>query len=269
LGLTLVVGALGAPPAFAAKSRTKASASGKAGKPLRRLYDRKKKPLESGPLMVAGQHASAADYRDLRKACVALLKRFDPATHFFVGTGRDPAPIIAFLQNLGGRDLATNFPASGGLPEFGDSIASWLGASGAEMARYFRALIPSHVPKSGRTVVLVDVTGSGKTPVSFAPEVEKWLAREGSRSKVAMAAFANRLNPMPKGVVTIRTTPFPGVDRYMYYPFEGVISEFDRHKIGKDSLRDLLSRPMYHEYRKAIRRRMKRDRTLDKFLRKL
>jgi hypothetical protein len=137
------------------------------------------------------------------------------------------------------------------------------------MARYFRQLIASHVPKSGRTLVLVDVTGSGKTPVSFAPEVEKWLAREGSRSEVAMAAFANPESVMLKGVKTIRTTRFPGVDRYMYYPFEGVISEFERHRIGKDPLRDLRSREMYHEYRKAIRRRMKRDRVLDRFLRKL
>jgi len=276
-GLVLLVGALGPHPASAAKKKKfkLAAKEGKVGRPLLRPYDGRKKPLKSGALVIFKRfhsddaHVSESDYRELSNASMALLKRYDPAKHYFVGTGRDPAPIIAFLQNLGGRDLATSFPASGGLPSFGGTQADWLDASAAKMSKYFRKLIPSHVPKSGRNLVLLDVTNSGKTPYTLAPAVKKWLKSQGSSSKVVKLAFTSFPNEMPRGVKAIDTAPFPRVDDYMHFPYEGVVNEFPQHSIDSRRLRDLKPRRKYAKYRKAVLRRMKRDRTLDKFLRKL
>src|SRR5689334_23322349 len=57
-------------------------------------------------------HVTKAQYEDLSNGVQALLKRYHPDKHYFIGTGRDPAPIIAALEDLGGRALAMNFPAS-------------------------------------------------------------------------------------------------------------------------------------------------------------
>jgi hypothetical protein len=267
-GLTLVLGTLDAGSSARAaakkkrpaKAAAKADPRGKAGRPLIRPFDplkAKRKPLSSSSLVTLKEdggsthhrHVDKRDYNELRDASMELLKRYDPATHFFVGTGRDPAPIIAFLQNLGGRDLAISFPASGGVWPGGGSTASWDHASQADFARYLGKLIPRHVPRSGRTIVLLDVTNSGKTPAGIAPKVRKWVKSEGSRSKVVKLAFTQ--NTLENGVKTISTAPFPGVDKYMSSPFEDVVNEFDRHEIGSDSLSDLKPRPQYAKYRKS------------------
>ena len=71
-------------------------------------------PLEDKPLLTIGngRFVGARAYRDLSAAARELLRRYPADRHYFIGLGRDPAPIIAFLQNLGGRQLAINFPAS-------------------------------------------------------------------------------------------------------------------------------------------------------------
>jgi hypothetical protein len=275
--ILLLGAALGADPSAAATARRKRPVAkkpgqrGKAGIKLTRRFDPKKKPLTTGPLVriMHYQHVSQAQYRELRNASIALLRRYDPSTHFFVGTGRDPAPIIAFLQNLGGKDLAINFPAGGGLPGMrgSGSQATWLGANAEEIARYLNKLIPSHVPQSGRTIVLLDVTNSGKTPRSFAPQVTKWLKKERSRSKVIKLAFT-KFN-MPKGVEKIDTKAFPGVDKYMWSPYENVVNEYERHQIGRQRMRTLKPRPQFAKYREAVLQRMERDSKLDAFLQTL
>jgi hypothetical protein len=222
------------------------------------------KPLEEGPIVTIGgqPHVSAQQYNDISAAAMHLLKKYPADRHYFVGLGRDPAPIIAFLQNLGGKRLAVNFPASS------NSSGS---ATKEILARYVARFIPAEVLRSGRTIVFVDATSSGRGLDHYVPLIKPSLRG----AKVIKAAFGVRnagvantsiyTNPGNKRV--INTAPFPEVDRFYVNPYENVVSEYPRHAPGYNKLSELgKPRPEYGQYRKALLRRMQRDRTLDTFL---
>jgi hypothetical protein len=222
------------------------------------------RPLKDGALVtILGQeHVSAGQYRDISAAAMHLLQKYPADRHYFIGLGRDPAPIIAFLQNLGGKRLAINFPASSNGSR---------NATKEILARYVARFIPAQILRSGRTIVFVDATSSGRGLDHYVPLIKPSLRG----IKVIKVAFGVRnsgaatttiyTNPGNKRV--INTSPFPEVDQFYGSPYESVVSEYPRHAPGKDRLSDLARRPEYEQYRKALLQRMERDRDLDSFLR--
>jgi len=67
-------------------------------------------PAESWSIAASG-YVNKREYADLKGGVIELLRRYPRTKYFFVGLGRDPAPVIAFLQNLGEKQLAVNLPA--------------------------------------------------------------------------------------------------------------------------------------------------------------
>jgi hypothetical protein len=208
---------------------------------------------------------SQRKYQDLRNAVVTLLRRYPPSRHYFIGTGRDPAPLIAALQNLGGRRLAISFPASNIVGGSGTSITSDL------MDKYFRRLVPDaglrqEIFDGKRAIVLVDQSSSGKTPHTLAPYIRRYLQRIKSPAEIKKVALTESKDNVYKDVNWISTKPFPDVDRYLYDPYEGVVSEFDHHVLGSDDINSLKPRAAYQRFKQAVLERMKRDPELHKFL---
>lgn len=188
-------------------------------------------------------------YNDLKGASMELLRRYRPDKHFFLALGRDPAPIVAFLQNLGGPNLAVSFTASGkGWP-----------ATQKQWEAYFRALVPAHIWRSGRDIVLIDQTnaGSGRTISLFQPVMQAYLDSIGSKAKIKMLGFST--GTLGGGVELLDVNPYPDVTRYLYQPYEGVVSEYERHVPGSQQLEDVVPRPEYRQYRSAVMRRMVND----------
>ena len=238
-----------------ARSTRRRVSSGPAPRPVLSVPRRRGPPTLGAEEIVhiQGQRFLArSHYEDLKGAGLELLRRYRPDRHFFLALGRDPAPIAAFLQNLGGPNLAVNFTASGkGWP-----------ATSQQWARYFRALVPEHIFDSGRDIVLIDQTnaGSGRTIALFEPVMMEYLASIGSKAKVKKVGFST--GPLQNGVEHIDVAPYPDVGRYLYSPYEGVVSEYERHVPGSDTLETVLPRPAYQQYRAAVMDRMREDRSL-------
>lgn len=246
----------GASAAKAAKARR--------GKPYRKPFKKNASPITDGPLvdLMGRQHLDANAYRDISKAGQYLLEKYPPKDHFFIGLGRDPAPIIAFLQNLGGEQLAINFPASSN-----ESSR----ATPEILATYVEKLVPAAVLTSGRTIVFVDATTSGRALDLYVPRITPAL----KGAKVIKAAFAVQFggsrryaiftNPGDKQVID--TTPFPEVNRFFTEPYENVVAEYPRHGPGTHPMSDIAKPlPQYREFRAALMKRMERDNELDDFL---
>jgi hypothetical protein len=209
------------------------------------------------------QHVDHLQYRDLRAATYHLLKEYPADRHYFIGIGRDPAPIIAFLQNLGGRQLAINFPAS-------SNEASQ--ATQEVLATYVAKLVPPEILTGDRTIVFLDATSSGRALDHYVPRIGPSLngrpffklafgVRSGGQKNTTIYT-----NPGDKRVID--TTPFPEVDRFYTEPYEDVVSEYPRHGPGTHPISDLDSpRQEYRQYRDALNQRMERDPELDHFLR--
>jgi hypothetical protein len=210
-------------------------------------------------------HMTAAQYQDLSLAIRTILKRYPADKHYFIGTGRDPAPLVAALELLGGRPMAMTFPASHIVSDDHDTITPEL------IGRYFERLIPDaqmreQILHGRRKLVLLDQTRTGKTPNSLAPFIQAYLDRIGSRAEIVKLAIAPRGSSLYAGVQRISTQRFSDVGEYLTYPYEGVVSEFPRHLIGTHPISALRPRAAYGKFKAAMLERMKRDRELDRFL---
>ena len=214
-------------------------------------------PLPDGPLahFDGHPHLAARQYRDLSAAAQHLLKEFPPEKHYFIGLGRDPTPIIAFLQNLGGRRLAINLPAS----------SNESGYATKELMRdYVKRFVPAGVLESGRTVVFVDVTKTGRGLDYYVPLIAPSL--NGAKLiRVAFGAEGSAVATVHPTHV-IDTWPFQEVDKFLRPSYE-VLSQYPRHGPGVDPIGDLdTPRPAYREYRRVLLQRMRRDEGLRDFV---
>ena len=253
--LALVALFLASQPAWAAAGRARTRSQ------VRRLYDPRARPLPNGGIVrLSGEgethnHMDQASYTDLRNASIQLLKKYPPSQHVYVGLGRDPAPFIAFLQVIGTRAL--NFPASGGAFQASE-----------ELDRHFTKLIPRSVRFGNKTILLIDQTSSGKTHAALMPLLKRYLKRTGSKVDVKGVAFyeAPRVSMRLRHVETINVTNYPEVGNFLYSPYEGVVSPFERHVPDSEAVEDLTWRPQYERFKDAIRKRAQRDARLDRFL---
>jgi hypothetical protein len=157
---------------------------------IRRVF----KPQAAGTQLPASwtitgnQYVSQSEYHDLRNGCMELLRRYPPDKYFFVGLGRDPAPVIAFLQNLGEKNLAVNLPGTSNIGCIG-----WKGSvnpGDQVVAQHIEAAIPEHILKGERQIVILDVTSTGKTPATFGPYLDTYLQARGNHKPVIRLAFS-------------------------------------------------------------------------------
>jgi hypothetical protein len=221
-------------------------------------------PVTTGPIATISnqQFIDARAYGDISKAAQRMLTMFPADKHYFIAIGRDPAPITAFLQNLGGKSLAINFPASSN--NSGKATAPVLG-------EYVKKLVPPEILASDRTFVFFDATTSGRALDFYVPLIAQNL---GGR-KVIKAAFGLHFNgnsnwsihTNPGDKVVIDTKPFPEVDRFFTAPYEDIVGEYPRHGPGQDSITVLDNpRAEYSQLRQALMQRMERDEQLHGFL---
>jgi hypothetical protein len=225
------------------------------------------------------QYLTDKEYRDLRDGCMALLKQYHPDKCFFVGMGRDPAPVIAFLQNLGEKDLAVNLP--------GTSNIGWRNnVQPADIARHVEAAIPAKILDGSRQLVLVDVTSSGKTPAHFCPHMERYLHDRGNPVPVIPLGMwhqdlrlSNRY-VQGKRVEWFNVTQWTDFQNYngcrgkyegTWNPTSGGhgIAEHQHHKMGPNVQPPTQTNPNYKAFRKALLERMEQDPKLDAFVQEL
>jgi hypothetical protein len=233
------------------------------GKAVNRRYQPSAAPLPPTAIVkinISGtnyDHLTQPMYTQLRSASMELLKRYPPDQHVYIGLGRDPAPFVAFLQEIGTEAL--NFPSSGR----GHTHS-------AELDRHFAELIPAHIRNGQKTIVLIDQTSSGKTHNTMMPLLRSYLQRTGSSVQVKGVAFyssnAVRLQGATPGLETINTTAFPEVNKFMGGIYENIIAPYERHTPSNTPLQSLKWRPQYDQFRQGLGQRIERDQELDTFL---
>jgi hypothetical protein len=167
------------------------------------------------------------------------------------------------LQNLGGKELAVNFPASSNEANK---------ATVPILAEYVKRIIPEEVLRSGKTIVFVDATSSGRALDHYVPLIAPSLQGK----TVIKAAFGvkdgrhNKIYWAPGDKQVIDTSAFPEVNRFYTGLYEDAVAEFPRHAPGTHDIKVLdTPRPEYQQYRDALLMRMERDEQLHGFLKAL
>jgi hypothetical protein len=207
-------------------------------------FDARKTALPRNPLLtIAGRRQlSQRAYDELRDGAKALLKHYDPRRHFFVAVGRSCAPMVALLQNLGGKELAINFPGQGS--GAGDP---WI------FARYVEKLVPRSALQGRHLVLLHDAADWGSTLVDFGRHFGEYLDSVDRRIKVKKVAFFQG----PRG--ELDEPGIEKIDAFRPDRLRGGLSEYGPHEMGVDDLNALVPRQGYVRFQRALLRRMKRD----------
>jgi hypothetical protein len=226
--------------------------------PIKRVF--KPGAKDPGPDSVAviahAPHMNAAEYHDLKAASLVLLKKFSPASHYFVFLGRDAAPISAFMQNLGGHQLAVNFPAASNhanndTPEV--------------MSKYVDRFIPKEALRGDRKIVVVDASATGRGLDYWVPKLQPHLP--GVEVIKAVYLVTGGTLHIPGNKTVFSTSAFPEVDKYFGGDYENVIAEYPRHVPGYHPVADIAQpRPEWTQFRQAVMKRMEADTELDQAL---
>ena len=236
---------------------------------LHDLFDPNAPAIGSGPLTQANieWHGSTTpreflrldQYTQIRDASLELLRRFDPSKHTFIGLGRSPTTIVAFLQNLGlGAERALNIPASGMRKRNPDS-AAW----DQHLAQFF----PLKALTSARDVVVFDRTSSGSSLIQAQQLLSDFLTRRGSGATVKLLAFSSharhpelashpQIGPNRINIDEATTPELYEMNRYSHW------AEYGHHIVGGGSSEGLTRRPEYEQYKGLLAERMKRDAAL-------
>ena len=207
------------------------------------------------------EHLSEAQYRDIRTAALELMGRFPPDRYFYLGVGRDPSPVLAFLENLS-PDISTQIPASG--------IKG--GVQAQHEPEYFRhldRLLPAEVLKGGRSILLVDRSnvGSGRSLNAFRTVLQKYLQARGSSTAVEGVGYVQG-DTIGFGLHVIDYRGFPEMQRFWQSQYEAV-ARYPYNVIGPQKLETLRENPAYGAFRAKMLERMQSDATLDGFLKRL
>ena len=238
---------------------------------IRRVFDRQKPapPARALVTILGNSFVTPVKYRNLRDASLTLLDKYSPEEHYFIGVGRDATPIIAFLQNLGEKRRAINFPGSKMQTDKDTPRV---------MAQYCRKLIPKEALQSGRKIVFLDCSSSGLGLDYWVPKITPHLRGTTKVCRVAFARpnsshnhsgiWSNWAGSQDREVIS--TAKFRDVARYPWNPYEDVVCEYPRHSPGHNSITVLdKPRPEYQQFRDAVMQRMVTDTKLDRFLQKL
>jgi hypothetical protein len=247
----------------------------------------------------SGTHLDPRQYGEIRDASFALMKQFPPDKYYYIGLGRSPASMIAFLQNLSTQkdptDVAMNFPASG--VRWAEPVSYQ-----KNYYKYFDKLVPADVWTGKRKILLVDRVGvyggsrRGNTPyyssgqaggnsiVKMLKVFRAYIKDRGHKVKVEGVGYVPHglSYKFPNDLHHINTKDFPIVDAmgsslhtrpgYSQFGNEGQsfdeIAEHPENHIHESPLSRLRVREAYGKYQRRMFKRMVADKKVDSFLNK-
>jgi hypothetical protein len=196
-------------------------------------------------------------YDSLAWGTQQLLRRHPPNKgRFYLGVGRSSSAIVAYLENLGLGNVG--YLPSDGLKN--DQMTPQLEQT---FASYFQQFIPRQVLANNETIVLFQQSDTGATMTALKPTVERWVASQGSQSKVEVVAYSTKATS--QGVTRIDTRNHQALQELNGDAFKAT-ARYTYHRVGTDAITDLKPRSEFGQFKTALLGRMQEDTGLDKFL---
>ncbi|ALP53296.1 hypothetical protein Tel_09080 [Candidatus Tenderia electrophaga] len=137
---------------------------------------------------VIQRQLKAQEYEQIRDFSAQLMKLYPPDRYYYIGLGKSPTPIIAFMQATGVP--ASNMPLSkfshrtkgrrdGGQLGLSEPLT---GTQLAELERHFDNFIPSKEVLRGRDLLLIDFVQSGRSLIASADHLQDYITKKYSRT---------------------------------------------------------------------------------------
>lgn len=198
----------------------------------------------SPPVITSDKTIPTEALRQIRDVADEILKRFPPQEYAYVGVGRSPSALMAFMKALGLEQIFN-------VPLTGVRGANVLSEEDRELLfQHFDLFAPNSRRSHLRKVVLIDYVQSGKSALRALELFKNYYSNQHEKFEVTMF---NMLEPIHE------IAPFDPDEDYMmdevYDPRplqpEASIFEYPHVQLEKCALADLLKRQdsdMYGEF---------------------
>ncbi|OFZ84421.1 MAG: hypothetical protein A2603_03210 [Bdellovibrionales bacterium RIFOXYD1_FULL_55_31] len=207
----------------------------------------------------------AKSYDETRDVALHILERFPPDQYWYVGLGRSPTPITAFLELLG-VDGITTLPLSG-MKSFDGYKDLPKAELRSRLYSHFDSWLPSAMDLDNRKLLLIDYASTGEGLVTAMREARSFaeLHRPGTEivslglfrmEKTKEALLANQIIPLQ--------VPEAMGDAMVYSAFDKVAKMQSWHP-WDDTRASLTTRPEHQAFKDFLSEQMARDRILQRF----
>ncbi len=123
-------------------------------------------------------------YDSTKKAAIDLMERFPPDQHVYVGIGKSPTPIIAFMKAIGGAGAAQSLPLTG------------LGANGffekndpqsiEKIHQHLAEFLPNIEKLGGKKLLILDFADSATSLEFSAQEIRNFIETSYPQRKIEL-----------------------------------------------------------------------------------
>ncbi len=130
------------------------------------------------------------EYEAIRDLSLQMLRKFPEKSHFYVGLGRSPTPIVGFLQAFsaaGAPIQAMNLPWSTTRETLKNNPLS--PDAEADLFKHFERVLPSAERLQGKTLLVMDFSVSGMSLFSAHDYLSKYFKLKGISAQVKILAF--------------------------------------------------------------------------------
>jgi hypothetical protein len=142
------------------------------------------------------------EYEELKKLAFDLLATIPDDQSFYLGIGRTPTPLIAFLRCYLGKESVGQMPLSGFRHNYPGENYSLLREPLSEtqleiLKEHLKKFLPSQLITDDFSLIVIDFVDSGASLAAITQHIRKYLQDQGvSADKVKAAALCKPTPPM-------------------------------------------------------------------------
>lgn len=222
-------------------------------------------------------HELAPDeYDELRVLSVDILKRFPPDQYYYLGLGRSPTLVMAFLSEAT-QGTTANLPLSEvkKVPLQMDRLGIPLEKIKPKLFEHFSRFVPAPESLDGRKILLIDFVDSGDSLALTYEWLREYLARACANCGIEVLGLSEtgkgygyKLFRLPATFIELESK-YPRLSQKVFNQEYDVFSEYPQFKPILDRSESFERRVEYDELRRGLKERMAKDRWIQAEFRKL
>lgn len=125
------------------------------------------------------------DFNEVARVSLELIEEYPPSEYFYVGVGRSPTPVMAFLNGVIDPEIFINVPLSGlaSLAWYrevdSENIHDIYAIRSAHLKAHLKMFLPAADKLAGRRLLLIDFVASGSTLIEAGRQVRDFYDQSG------------------------------------------------------------------------------------------
>ncbi|MEH2202735.1 MAG: hypothetical protein V7K53_01475 [Nostoc sp.] len=159
--------------------------------------------------IIQREELSKGEYDQIKELVENIEKQYPPEKYYYIGMGKSPTPIIAFMKAKG--IPASNIPLSKFSPKpnnirkedrdkYKNNEKQLTQEQKEELKRHFDNFVPQAGKLQGKNILLIDYTQSGRSLIASHAHIVEYLNEKAQEKKLRVNYIDHGLDNPPKVV---------------------------------------------------------------------